>query len=265
MFQFRALLASVAAHFVALGCSPLNDLPDGFGESTTIVVLVNPVINEGSTTDIEPGAQRGGIDVAIDGTSISDVTDDDGIAVLTSVPTGPNVLRFEEIEDTITVDVIRERELYDVVVSVTDDSVATIVDTVRYPISENVVVVAPGESIAEAASEDGTIVVLDEGEHVGDEEIRAEGVLIFGKRTAEEDISSIIDGDLTWLGGNGRMRGARVAGALTTSANGFSAAFCELSSANITGNAVSLIRNVFEGDATVPSSSAVLVDNAGIP
>ena len=77
--------------------------------------------------------------------------------------------------------------------------------------------------------------------------------------------ASVIEGDVTWLGGNGRMRGVSVEGALTTNANGFSAAFNRINSASVTGNGVTLIRNAFVGNAIVPSSSAVLVDNSGIP
>jgi hypothetical protein len=63
-----------------------------------------------------------------------------------------------------------------------------------------------------------------------------------------------------------RLRGVRMNGMLSSPANGFSAAFSTVAGANITGNGVSLLRNVFvEGRATVPSTNAVLVDNEGIP
>jgi hypothetical protein len=72
--------------------------------------------------------------------------------------------------------------------------------------------------------------------------------------------------DVRVLGGSNRLRGVDIAGRLTVSANNFSAAFCDVGAANITGNGVSLIRNRFvAGQATIPSSAAVLVDNTGIP
>jgi len=62
------------------------------------------------------------------------------------------------------------------------------------------------------------------------------------------------------------MRGVTVSGIVTVNANGYSAAFCTFNNADITGNSVSLIRNIFTGtNVTVPSSSAVLLDNVGIP
>jgi hypothetical protein len=77
---------------------------------------------------------------------------------------------------------------------------------------------------------------------------------------------STINGDLTVKGGNARMRGVTVSGTVTVNANGYSAAFCEFNNADITGNSVSLLRNVFSGSSvTVPSSSAVLLDNVNIP
>ena len=95
---------------------------------------------------------------------------------------------------------------------------------------------------------------------------RSDGVLIFGAWSPTEGPLSIIEGNVTVLGGGNRIRGVKITGRLTSSANGFSAAFNDVGSATITGNAVSLLRNRFTmGSASVPSSNAVLVDNGGIP
>ena len=263
----------VAAHLVAAACGHRDDdddddeVPGLFGDVASMVVIVNPVINQGSNTTVQPGAERGGIVVSIAETtpSVADTTDDTGLAVLSPALTGPNSLRFEEA-GAITVQVVQQRELYDMVVAVRAGAVEEIVPAVRYPVGGDVVVVQPGESVVEAAQEDGSIVVLAPGRHTGNFEVRAEGVLLFGAFSLDSlEPNSVIEGDVTWLGGNGRMRGVGVAGALTTNANGFSAAFNRIDSASVTGNGVSLIRNTFVGDAVVPSSRAVLVDNSGIP
>jgi len=69
-------------------------------------------------------------------------------------------------------------------------------------------------------------------------------------------------GNITVSGGGVRMRGLMNEGLLTVNANLYSAAFCVLNDADIKGNEVSLIRNVFNGtQVSVPSSSAVLLDN----
>lgn len=273
-FSCRCGLALiVAALLVAAACGPRGDdddddeVPGLFGDVASMVVIVNPAINQCSNTTVQPGTQREGIVVSIAETtpSVSDTTDDTGLAVLSPALTGPNTLRFDE-EGAITVQVVQQRELYDVVVAVRSGAVEEIVPAVRYPVGGDVVVVQPGASVVDAAQEDGSIVVLAPGRHIGNFEVRAEGVLLFGSFSLDNlEPASVIEGDVTWLGGNGRMRGVSVEGALTTNANGFSAAFNRIDSASVTGNGVSLIRNTFVGNAVVPSSSAVLVDNSGIP
>lgn len=276
---FRSRLAKplAVALLVALsGCAPppddddddddgdLGGPPGLFGVSTNIVVVVNPVINAGSTTSVQPGDERQGIRVDVEGTSLSAVTDGTGLAVLSDVPTGEVTLVFES--GSVTIDVQQARELYDVVVAVRPDGVEHIVPPVRYPISGDVAVLEPGSDVAEATAEDGAIVILKPGSYAGNFELRSEGTLLVGAWDPTDGSASVFEGDVTALGGNTRMRGLRIEGTLTTNANGFSAGFNELGGANVTGNDVSLIRNVFESDnASVPSSNAVLVDNIGIP
>lgn len=270
----RAPVLFVLVALSLAGCRPPDDddddddeVPGPFGDVTSIVVVVNPVINEGSSTDVDPGSEREGINIVITEATpaVADATDERGLAVLAPALTGTNTLTFDG-DGNVVVEVVQPRELYDVVVSVTPDGVEEIIPAIRYPIGGDVVFVPPGADIAEGAQEDGAIVVLAAGEYPGNFEIRAEGVLLFGAfSTDSEEPTSIIQGNVNWLGGNGRMRGVGVDGELTTSANGFSAAFNRIDSANITGNAVTLIRNNFVGDASVPSSSAILVDNSGIP
>jgi hypothetical protein len=129
-----------------------------------------------------------------------------------------------------------------------------------------VVEVEPGGNIAQAAASDNTIILLKPGTYPGNLELRAADVLIFGAWSPTEGPLSIIDGNVTVLGGNNRMRGVKINGRLTSNANTLSVAFSDIASATITGNGVSLLRNRFTaGQATVPSSNAVLVDNTGIP
>ncbi|MFO8074214.1 MAG: hypothetical protein R6V85_20320 [Polyangia bacterium] len=237
--------------------------PGAFGEVTSAVVVVNPVINEGSVTDVEPGEQRGGVEISVEGLDPV-LTDESGLAVIYELPTGSVPLVFDSGEATI--EVVQERELYDVVVSYTAQGVEEIVQEIRYPIGGEVVSVPAGESIPDAASEDGMILVLEEGIYPGGFELKSEGVLVFGAWDPDEGALSVIDGDVDVRGGSSRFRGVQVDGVLKSSANSFSAAFCVLEGANITGNSVTLIRNTFTGDQiTVPSSNSVLVDNTGIP
>lgn len=240
-----------------------NQAPGDFAEVTSAVVLVNPVINQGSSTSVEVGTQRAYVEVAVaDLEPVS--TDPTGLAVVRDIPTGTIPFEFET--GSTEVNVQQEKELYDVVVAVRDNGVEQIFPAVRYPIGGEVIFLQPGDDIEQAAEEDGAIIVLEEGVYSGDVEIRSEGVLIFGEWSAETGPLSVIDGNVSVFGGEVRMRGVDIDGNVSSAANGFSLAFSEVDSSEITGNGVTLLRNTFTGsNITVPSSSSVLVDNEGIP
>lgn len=240
---------------------PVNTISQ-FGEITSAVVIVNPVINKGSATTITSGNQRG--EVSIQAANLPVVkTDPTGLALVEALPTGNVPLKFPT--GNISLNVVNEKELYDVVVAVKDNGVQEIISAIRYPIGGNVMVLSPGQNITQAASVDNAIIFLTEGIYPGDVEVRGTGVLIFGAWSLTDGPLSVIDGNLSVMGGNTRVRGIQVTQKITASANSFSAAFCHFNNAAITGNANSLIRNSFIGSQiTVPSSNAVLVDNSGI-
>jgi hypothetical protein len=224
---------------------------------------VNPVINRGSTTSVTTGTERSGVEFQAEDLPVSR-TDSTGLALVEELPTGTVTLDFDP--GTYSFQVVREKELYDVVLAYRNGTVQELFPPVRYPLSGNVVVVEPGESIAEAAASDDAIILLMAGNYPGNVELRSDSVIIVGAWSPTEGPLSVIEGNVTVLGGGNRMRGVRVTGRLTSNANNFSAAFCDMATATITGNGVSLLRNRFTaGQATVPSSNAVLVDNTGIP
>jgi hypothetical protein len=240
-----------------------HTIMSGFGEVTSAVVIVNPVINKGSSTSVVSGSQRG--DVSLQAASLAAVkTDVSGLAVVENLPTGTVPLKFAT--GTIQLNVVNPKEHYDVVVSVKDNGVQEVISAVRYPITGPVIFLNPGQSISQAANVDNAIIFLKEGKFTENVEVKGAGVLIFGSWSPVSGQLSTIEGNLSVLGGSTRVRGLQVTGKITASANSFSAAFCHFYDASITGNNNSLIRNVFSGpQITVPSSSAVLVDNIGIP
>jgi hypothetical protein len=121
-------------------------------------------------------------------------------------------------------------------------------------------------SAALLCASDDAVVLLKEGRYPGKLELRSSRVLLFGAWSDDDGPLSVIEGDVTVQGASNRIRGITITGRLTSSANGFSAAFNDVGSATITtGNGVSLLRNRFTGTANVPSTNAVLVDNGGIP
>ena len=253
---------------VAFSCSKDDPTPpdaggSDFGQITSTVVIVNPTINEGSTTTVVPGTQREG--VSITAGSLSPVsTDATGLAVIKGLPTGTVPLQYES--GSIDLSVIQDKELYDVVISYTSSGVTEIIPAIRYPIGGTVVNVKPGDDLNTAVTEDGTIVFMEPGTYEGDLIINAQGVLLFGSWDEVDGSVSIINGTLKVNGGNVRMRGVTINSLTTVNANGFSAAFCEFNDASISGNSVSLLRNIFNGtNVSVPSSSAILLDNENIP
>lgn len=232
-----------------------------FGKVTSAVVVVNPIINEGSSTSIPSGTARKGISVQI-GDLPAVTTDASGLAVINAIPAGPQSLMFNN--GSLEFDVANQGELYDMIVSY-KDNVAYTVPVVRYPIGGTVTVLNPGDDISAAASEDNAILFLGEGIFPGDVLVSGANVLIFGTWDPIDGPKSIIDGNLTFNGGAGRIRGLQLNKMATVNANGFSAAFSNFYNADIKGNSIVLLRNKFTGESvTVPSSSAVLVDNVGI-
>ena len=259
----RLLAVCVAVALAGCGDDAPPPVVGRFGEVTSAVVIVNPVINQGSTTTVTTGTQRAAV-----GFTAADLdpvtTDATGLALVEELPTGSVTLDFDP--GTYSFNVVQEKELYDVVLAYRDGTVQAVIPPVRYPLGGQVVTVEPGGDIAQAAASDNTIVVLKEGTYPGNFELRAAGVLIFGAWSPTEGPKSVIDGNVTVLGGANRMRGVKIGGRLTSAANNLSVAFSDIASASITGNGVSLLRNRFtQGQASVPSSNAVLVDNSGIP
>lgn len=242
---------------------PPPDTPGRFGEVTSAIIIVNPRINQGSTTSSVSGDARANVEIrAADLPAVR--TDATGLALIEDLPTGSVPLKLDSGE--VSLQVVNPKELYDVVVAYRPNGVEHVIPPVRYPLGGAVTVVEPGTSLAAAAANDGAIILLKPGSYPGGLELRSEGVLIFGAWSTEEGPLSTIEGDVSVFGGANRIRGVRITGRLSSAANGFSAAFCTVGSATITGNSVSLLRNVFTaGSATVPSSAAVLVDNQGIP
>lgn len=240
---------------------PLPTTPGRFGEITSAIVVVNPVINQGSSTAVTTGMARAGIPVRADDAAPVP-TDSGGLALLEGLPKREVAIRVEGA--SVALDVIQDKDLYDVVVAWDGSTLRHVIPPVRYPIG-SVTVVEPGGNLADALGSDDAIVVLKPGRYPGNLELRASRVLLFGAWSEDDGPLSVIDGDVTVQGGGNRIRGVKITGRLTSSANNFSAAFNDVASATVTGNGVSLLRNRFTGTATVPSTNAVLIDNGGIP
>ena len=132
-----ALILLLVATFVAttLACSDDETLAaePNFGEVTTVVVVVNPVINEGTTFDDTTGSERSGLRVAVaEHDDLVAHTNSTGLTVLEDVPVGSHILEIEDGE--VSLEIHAEGELYDVVVSLNDGEASHLIEPVRYPI-----------------------------------------------------------------------------------------------------------------------------------
>jgi hypothetical protein len=96
--------------------SPINPgSPGEFGLKTSLVVVVNPIINQGSSTTIVPGTERNNIPIKA-GTLTPVNTNSTGLAVITDIPVSA-VLPVIFPTDTTYLNIVQEKELYDYVVS----------------------------------------------------------------------------------------------------------------------------------------------------
>jgi hypothetical protein len=245
------------------------DLPAG---STAIVVVLNPIVNDGHQTGIPAVLTETRDDVHVDaepgGEGSTDVT---GLTVVEAEP-GATVLRFGPEDDDraeLGLTVIAEGDVYDAPVA-WDGVTAEAFDgtPIRYPVGDTsgAIFLEPDTPLAQIEDEltvDDAVVVLRPGTYVGDLTIRGRGVLLFGEGFSEAAVT--IDGSIQASGEAVRLRGLFVNGDVIAEGNNFGMSFMVvLGQTRITGNGGAFLRNVLCGDVVVPSSSATLLDNYGI-
>ncbi|MFO7587366.1 MAG: hypothetical protein R6X22_04765, partial [Gemmatimonadota bacterium] len=152
--------------------------------TTTIVMIVNPAINDVNTTSVpSPGTVRAGVTVTADD-GVSAVTDASGIAVLADVTAGIRTLSLDEGSNTGQVTVsIAEGDLREVAVAF-DAGGAAIMQNLLYELSGQVTVVDPSMSAAavnDALAQSNTIVFFDSGVYEGDLQFSGSSLTLFGE------------------------------------------------------------------------------------
>lgn len=251
------------------GGSTQKDGGDVTVGTTALVAILNPMVNDSHAADTpdELGTDRDGIEVNAD-PGESAVTSGDGLAVV-DVPVG-DIGVLVGSAPALGLTVLAEGDVYDAAIAYDGTGAAFFANTpIRYPVGEKsgAHFYDPATSFTEINNrlgQDSTVVVLRPGTYVGNLDIRGEGVLLFGEGWSDRDV--VLDGDVTVNGGNVRIRGVTIQGDLTSNGNGFGISFSLVRGVtNIKGNAGAFLRNVFCGNATVPSSSATLLDNHGVP
>lgn len=240
------------------------------------MILVNPVINDGSGTTISSGTVREGVTVSSPGVQ-SVTTDAEGVAIIKNLPVGEAVpLKFSSGD--VFINIVQEKELYDVVVSYNENGVQEIIEEVRYQIGGDVIVITPdmdNAAINAAIKGPGKVVYFTEGTYIGDIALTDRNVLIFGSYDEENsEFTSVIKGNINVSSEGVRLRGLIVTdnedtadvveGDIKLTGGDFSAAYCEFHNASMPGNMITLIHNTFSGTASVTGNNVVLLDNVGL-
>lgn len=237
--------------------------------ATAIVVVLNPVANEGHATG-SPGS-HGDVheDVDLDAEPGGESrTDPTGLAVVEAEPE-PTILHFGPDPVDLPITVVAAGDVYDAAVAYDGDGAAFFDNTpIRYAVGDasgaiHVDPDTPISDIEDELSHDDAIVVLGPGTYDGDLVITGRGVLLFGEGFSESTVT--ITGSIDARGEEVRLRGLTIEGGLMANGNNFGMSFSVVHGpASITGNGGAFLRNVFCGDATVPSSNATLLDNHGV-
>lgn len=260
------------------GCSVLLSAQTG-GEGaqcignygkTNAVIVVNPVVNQGTGAEISVGAELEGILIWV-GDEPADPndpnalrTDETGLAVIADLPTGDVTVHVGD--GSIELSNVANGELLGVAVAYRGGEGAEVLAVIRYPGDLRTVVLKPGDSITDASRDGNVTLLLGPGTYEEDVQLRGNNVFVFGT-CSEDGIETVIAGTVSAAQGNtARIRGVRVEGKLIASGNNDSAAFCALESATVSGNQTILLRNTFTGGTvSVTSANALLLGNANTP
>jgi hypothetical protein len=236
-----------------------------FGE-TTLVILVNPPINDANAVTIPvPGTPRSGVTVAVtDGPS--GTADAAGVIVLSPVAPGTRTLSLSGGGFSGSVNVtIADKDLREVAIALTAAG-AEIMGSVSYAFGGTVVEVSPAMSIAEVNAElaaSNTIVFFAAGTYTGDVVFAGSNVTLFGAGTQGGQVT--LNGNVTVEGSANRVRGARITGDLALPGSQMGLSFSRVVGAlTLDGSSGVLLSNAFCGTTTISGSGTIALGNAGL-
>jgi hypothetical protein len=262
MRRFVALMLSLP--LTACSGDDRGPLDVNFGE-TTIVVVVNPVINDANAVSLPaPGTARG-VRIAVDdGPSLD--ADARGIAVLSPVVAGTRTLSpsGSGVTGSATV-TIREADLHEVALA-TDGNGTAVMSDVAFPFGGTVVEVTPDTPLSEvnnALARSNIVVFFHGGRYEGDLMFSGSDVTLFGAGFRGGQV--ILAGNISMPGSSNRIRGATILGDLSVSGSSGSVSFSRLEgTAVLSGSSTTLLHNDLCGTVTVAGSGLVMLDNAGL-
>ncbi len=268
MTRFFSLLVAAVASLTLISCGSdgSNEPPNvTFGE-TTIVVVMNPPVNDANATDVPtPGSSRGGVTVTSDD-GVTDTTGSDGIAVLADVMPGTRTLSVSDGANMGEVMVeVSDGDLRELAIAL-DSAGAAVMQSVLYELSGQVTEVTPDmpiEQVNDALSESNSIVFFRGGNYTGNLQFSGSNLTLFGEGPMGGQVT--IDGNVTVDGSNNRFRGAVVTGDLSIPGSAAGMSFGRVDgSFELSGSSGVLLQNAYCGSASVTGSDATVLGNAGL-
>jgi hypothetical protein len=236
-----------------------------FGE-TTIVAVLNPVVNDANEADVPiPGAERAGVLVASDD-GPDDVTDLGGVAALTEVAAGSRTLTLsgDQIDAVLALE-INDGDLREVAISA-DGEIASAMSVVVWAFGNDVVEITPDMSNAavnEALAASGSVVFFAGGLYTGDLVFAGSDVTLFGEGPYGGSV--ILEGNVTIEGSGNRIRGAIITGDLDIPGSGVSVSFTRVDGQlTMAGSSGVLLYNDFCGPISIEGSGVTALDNTGM-
>jgi hypothetical protein len=236
-----------------------------FGE-TTIVAVLNPVVNDVNEEDVPiPGAERAGVLIASDD-GPDDVTDAGGVAVLTEVRAGSRTLALSgDRIDAVLAFEIDDGDLREVAIAA-DGDFASAMSVVVWAVGNDVVEITPDMSNAavnQALADSGSVVFFAGGIYTGDLVFAGSDVTLFGEGPQGGRV--ILDGNVTIEGSGNRIRGATITGDLDIPGSGVSVSFTRVDGQlTMPGSSGVLLYNDFCGPITIEGSGVTALDNTGM-
>jgi hypothetical protein len=247
------------------GDGPTNP-PDAVYGETTVVYVLNPVVNDVNAVAVPPpGTARNGVDVAITA-GPSGTTGASGDLALAPVPTGARAVSFSAGASTgqLSLD-MAQGDLREIAVALDGAGASTMAD-IRYIFGGTVVEITPAMSIAQVNTElarSNLIVFLRAGSYTGDLNFSGSNVTLFGEGAQGGTV--VINGNVTVSGSGNRFRGARINGNLAVPGSGAGISYSRVEGTlTVDGSNAVLLNNAFCGTVAVTGSGALALGNAGL-
>ncbi len=232
--------------------------------TTTIVVVVNPVVNDANMRDVpSPGPTRSGVKLTTDDLVIA-TTGTDGIAVLPGVTAGLRTITVAgpNVGGSFNV-TIADGALREVAVATTGTSALVMVE-LEYK-NDRVTQLTPMMSNADvnnALKVSDTVVFLAGGRYAGDLDFSGSRVTLFGEGVRGGEV--FLDGNVVMSGSNSRIRGTTISGNLMIPASGVGLSFSRVNGTITSqGSDGTVLSNALCGMDTITGSGTTMLGNVG--